>query len=78
MKTKPTTQKVTLNRSSADELNKGIKELENRGYELLKRGESEREIKDFHYRENKGQKLRFTGATTYGKHTAVMTREYLG
>lgn len=69
-----TNQTFRIQRVSDEELDEAIEELEKRGYECVKRGSVESERKHFDYRENKGQKLKFTESETYKKCWANMKR----
>lgn len=72
-------QRVTVTRATEKDLEHGIKELEKRGYELVKRDEQEFENKEFHYREKRfGSQSEFTGWSKTKKYKALMQRIWHG
>ena len=72
-----TLQKVTVNRSSQKELDMGIAELEERGYELKSTHAPQIDRKHFNYA-RRGHGTTFDTCTSYTRHIAVMTRVWHG
>lgn len=74
-----TLQKVTVSRSSAEELARGIEELEKRGYVVKSLHEKEEGRKLFSRVDKKyGSKFVFDTCTSNTKHIAIMTRIWHG
>lgn len=72
-------QRVNIQRATLKDLEYGIKELEKRGYELIKRDELEFENKNFEYREKRfGPQKQFKGWSHTKKYKAVLERIYYG
>lgn len=69
-------QKVVIERWSSRELEKAIKELENRGYELLKRDDEMNVSKSFDYRHNDRFSAKYNGLQIDQKYRAVLQRMY--
>lgn len=67
-------QPFRIQRLNEKELNLAISDLIERGYEVVKRGVDQSEHKSFNYRENQGQKFRFTSSETRKKCWAIMKR----
>lgn len=71
-----TLQKVTVNRSSQEELDMGIAELEERGYELKSTHKPRIDRKSFNY--SKRGLNTFDTCSSDTRHIAVMTRVWHG
>lgn len=72
-------QRVNIQRATLKDLEHGIKELEKRGYELIKKDVHEFENKDFRYADYKrSNKNRFDGWSRSVQYKAVMERVYYG
>lgn len=69
-------QKVVIERWSSKELEKAIKELEKRGYELLKKDDEMNMVKSFDYRHNDRFSAKYNGLQIDQKFRAVMQRMY--
>ena len=66
--------KTTIHRINLDELTKAIADLEKRGFTLLRIATKETDQKQYDYRENKGNKMRYTHSEVYRDYWAVLER----
>ncbi|WP_172369587.1 hypothetical protein [Sporosarcina jiandibaonis] len=72
-------QKVNLSRSTAEDLEMGIRELEKRGYELVKKGVEEDSREVYNHTNKLGKsKYEFDFRHDITKHRAVMQRMWNG
>lgn len=76
MKTEPEYQKTTISRGSEEDLNIAIKELELRGFKLVKSDSNEEEYKTFDVSLKRDKRLKYSDHESRVKHTALMERWY--
>ena len=67
--------KTTIHRINLDELMKAIADLEKRGFTLIRIVNKETDQKQFNYRENKGQKLKYSHSDVYRDYWAVLRKD---
>lgn len=63
-----------IQRANDEELNIAIADLEKRGFKLVNRGKSSKDIKDFEYKQSSKTPKTYKGARTFHKVWAIMEK----
>ncbi|MFY0521620.1 hypothetical protein ACOMCU_27995 [Lysinibacillus sp. UGB7] len=64
-----------IQRKNDAELDVAIADLEARGFQLVKRGTSSKDVKDFEYKQSSKTPKRYKGASTHHKVWAIMEKQ---
>lgn len=63
-----------IRRKDNEELDRAISDLEKRGFYVVSRGETAKEVKDFHYKDNRIKKYSYSDTTRYTGVWAIMEK----